>query len=311
MGQATPVRTYQATLLQIDKPINMSVQMPAGALPGRGGIQTSFVAKLGGELPGVREYMAAYPYTCFEQNTSKAIALQDQEAWNKLAASLPAYLDSDGMLKYFPIMEQGSDSLTAYVLSATREAGYAIPEQTKNRMEAALTAFVQGRIVRRSALATTDLAVRKLAALEALSRSNKVPPDALESISISPNLWPTSAVIDWSLLLQRTPSLARRDALLAEAQQILRSRLNFQGTTMGFSTERKDNWWWLMVVRRRQRQPPAAGRDGQPGVERRHRPPGARQHGPPEEGPLGYDGGQRLGHPGHRQVLGQVRIHTR
>jgi hypothetical protein len=27
----------------------------------------------------------------------------------------------------------------------------------------------------------------------------------------------------------------------------LRSRLNFQGTTMGFSTERKDNWWWLMV----------------------------------------------------------------
>ncbi|MGK5037998.1 alpha-2-macroglobulin family protein [Janthinobacterium sp. LB3P118] len=247
VGQATPVRTYQATLLQVEKPVNMSVQMPAGALPGRGGIQTSFVAKLGGELPGVREYMAAYPYTCFEQNTSKAIALQDQDAWNKLAGSLPAYLDSDGMLKYFPIMEQGSDSLTAYVLSASREAGYAIPEQTKNRMEEALTAFVQGRIVRRSALATTDLAVRKLAALEALSRSNKVPPDALESISISPNLWPTSAVIDWSLLLQRTPSLARRDALLAEAQQILRSRLNFQGTTMGFSTERKDNWWWLMV----------------------------------------------------------------
>ncbi|WP_460374323.1 hypothetical protein, partial [Staphylococcus aureus] len=98
------------------------------------------------------------------------------------------------------------------------------------------------RIVRRSALATTDLAVRKLAALEALSRSGKVPPDALESISISPNLWPTSAVSDWSLLLQRTPSLARRDALQAEAQQILRSRPNFQGTTMGFSTERKDNW---------------------------------------------------------------------
>ncbi|MGK5080345.1 alpha-2-macroglobulin family protein [Janthinobacterium sp. HLX7-2] len=247
VGQATPVRTYQATLLQIDKPSNMSVQMPAGALPGRGGIQTSFAAKLGGELPGVREYMAAYPYTCFEQNTSKAIALQDQAAWIKLAASLPAYLDADGLLKYFPIMEQGSDTLTAYVLSATAEAGYAIPEQTKNRMEAALTAFVQGRIVRHSALATTDLAVRKLAALEALSRSNKVPPDALDSISINPNLWPTSAVIDWSLLLQRTPSLARRDAQLAEAQQILRSRLNFQGTSIGFSTERKDNWWWLMV----------------------------------------------------------------
>ena len=247
VAQATPVRTYQATLLQLDQPVNIPVQLPAGALPGRGGVQTSFVAKLGGELPGVREYMQAYPYTCFEQNTSKAIALGDRALWNATVASLPAYLDKDGLLKYFTVMDQGSDSLTAYVLSATAEAGYAIPEQAKNRMEEALTAFVQGRIVRQPAIATTDLAVRKLAALEALSRSNKVPPDALESISINPNLWPTSAVIDWSLLLQRTPQLARRDVLLAEAQQILRSRLNFQGTTMGFSTERKDNWWWLMV----------------------------------------------------------------
>ena len=247
VAQATPVRTYQATLVQLDQPVNIPVQLPAGALPGRGGIQTSFAARLGGDLPGVREYMQAYPYTCFEQSSSKAIALGDQALWQSTVAKLPAYLDADGLLKYFPSMEQGSDSLTAYILSASAEAGYAIPQQAKNRMEEALAAFVQGRIVRRSALATTDLAVRKLAALEALSRSGKVPPDALESISIDPKLWPTSAVIDWSLLLRRTPKLARRDALLAEAQQILRSRLNFQGTTMGFSTERKDNWWWLMV----------------------------------------------------------------
>ena len=31
------------------------------------------------------------------------------------------------------------------------------------------------------------------------------------------------------------------------AEQILRSRLNFQGTTMGFSTEKTDALWWLMV----------------------------------------------------------------
>jgi uncharacterized protein YfaS (alpha-2-macroglobulin family) len=244
---AVPVRTYQATLLQIDKPQAMSVQMPADALPGRGGVQTLLSARLGGELPGVREYMRAYPYSCFEQQTSKAIALEDAALWRATVATLPAYLDGDGLLKYFPMMGQGSDSLTAYVLSATAEAGYAIPEQAKNRMEEALANFVQGRVVRHSALPTADLAVRKVAALEALSRSAKVAPDALESFAIEPKLWPTSAVIDWYLVLQRTPTLARRDALLAEAQQILRARLNFQGTTMGFSTERRDNWWWLMV----------------------------------------------------------------
>jgi uncharacterized protein YfaS (alpha-2-macroglobulin family) len=41
--------------------------------------------------------------------------------------------------------------------------------------------------------------------------------------------------------------LPRRDARLAEAGQILRSRLNFQGTIMGFSTEKSDALWWLMI----------------------------------------------------------------
>jgi uncharacterized protein YfaS (alpha-2-macroglobulin family) len=36
-------------------------------------------------------------------------------------------------------------------------------------------------------------------------------------------------------------------ARIDEARQILRSRLNFQGTHMGFSTERNDALWWLMV----------------------------------------------------------------
>ena len=40
---------------------------------------------------------------------------------------------------------------------------------------------------------------------------------------------------------------SNRDEKLKEAEQILRSRLNFQGTIMGFSTERSDNLWWLMV----------------------------------------------------------------
>ncbi|MYN11281.1 alpha-2-macroglobulin family protein [Pseudoduganella aquatica] len=244
---AVQVRTLQATLLQLDKPQSMQVQMPADALPGRGGVQTLFAARLGSELPGVRDYMQAYPYTCFEQNTSRAIALRDRERWQKLAAQLPAYLDSDGLLKYFPVMEQGSDSLTAYVLSAVQEAGFTIPAELKARMEDALLNFVQGRITRGSPLATADLAVRKVAALEALSRVDRVTAAELESFTPEPNLWPTSAVIDWYLIHQRVAKLPERDKRLAQAQQILRARLNLQGTTMSFSTERNDNWWWLMV----------------------------------------------------------------
>jgi uncharacterized protein YfaS (alpha-2-macroglobulin family) len=244
---AVPVRTLQATLLQLDGPQSMKVERPADALPGHGGVMTSFSARLGGDLPGVREYMGLYPYTCFEQVTSQAVALRDPARWQANMAALPAHLDADGLVKFFAMMERGSDTLTAYVLSVAAEAGYTIPPTLRERMESGLLAFVGGRIERGPGLATGELAVRKVAALEALSRSGHVRPALLESFAIEPNLWPTSAVIDWYLVLLRTAALPNRDAQLAQAEAILRARLNLQGTTMGFSTERRDDWWWLMA----------------------------------------------------------------
>ena len=247
VGAAVPVRTLQATLLQLDAPKTMQVARPADALPGHGGVRTTFSSRLGGNLAAVRDYMAAYPYTCFEQRTSRAVALRDEQEWTRVAATLPAHLDGDGLLKYFASMHEGSDSLTAYVLSVTQEAGFAIAPEQRAQMQAGLQAFVEGKTVRGSNLRTGELAVRKLAALEALSRIEPVRGAWLESITVAPTLWPTSAVIDWYLVLERSPSLAKRDSLLAQAQQILRARLNLQGTTLGFSTERSDDWWWLMV----------------------------------------------------------------
>jgi uncharacterized protein YfaS (alpha-2-macroglobulin family) len=48
-------------------------------------------------------------------------------------------------------------------------------------------------------------------------------------------------------VLMRVPAIPENGKRLTEAEQILRSRLNFQGTTMGFSTEKTDYFWWLMV----------------------------------------------------------------
>jgi alpha-2-macroglobulin len=123
--------------------------------------------------------------------------------------------------------------------------GWSIPESSLSRLKEGLKGFVAGRILRYSALPTADLSLRKLAAIEALSRYNEATPDMLGTLTLDPNLWPTSAVLDWMSILKRvTPEQAAR---LKEANQILRSRLNFQGTTLGFSTERSDRLWWLMV----------------------------------------------------------------
>ncbi len=66
------------------------------------------------------------------------------------------------------------------------------------------------------------------------------------SITIAPNQWPTHAVLDWLNILKRLTDVPDRDMRMAEANQILRSRLRIQGSKLIFSTERDDYWWWLM-----------------------------------------------------------------
>ena len=243
-----PVRVYQATLTQIDKAMAMDVARPADALPGRGGLRVSLRAKLGDGLGGVLDYMGRYPYSCMEQRISKAIATRKLNLWEANMKALPAFIDDDGLMKYFATNSlTGSDVLTAYALSIAHEAGWTIPEESRKRLLDGLKDFVAGKVKRGSQLAVADLALRKLAAIEALSRYGLATPDMLGSITIDPLNWPTSAVLDWINILKRVESIPQRTSQLERASQIMRSRLNLQGTTMGFSTEGNDRLWWLMV----------------------------------------------------------------
>jgi uncharacterized protein YfaS (alpha-2-macroglobulin family) len=245
---AVPVKTYQATVKQVSTDVSLSVERPADALPGRGGIAVLFRPKLAEGLAGVTDYMRSYPYGCMEQLASRAVALRDERRWQATMDALPSYLDSSGLVKFFPTMAEGSDILTSYILAIAHEAGWEIPAASKGRMESALIQFVEGRISRYSGLPTGSLTLRKIAAIEALSRWERAEASTLNSIVIEPNLWPTSGVIDWLNVLRRVKDIPDREARIDHAQQILRSRLNFQGTIMGFSTERSDYLWWLMVT---------------------------------------------------------------
>ncbi|HRN08665.1 MAG TPA: alpha-2-macroglobulin family protein, partial [Ottowia sp.] len=253
---AVPVTVQQATLVQLDGPLTQDVAAPADALPGRGGVRLSLQPKLADGLPGVRDWFARYPYSCLEQKTSVAIGLRDEKLWQQTAAQLPAYLDADGLAYYFPPRagdeRRGSDILTAALLSATQEAArlnpaFAIPADSRARMIAGLTQFVEGRIERKHWSPQSDLDVRKVAALEALSRHGAARAAMLSSITVAPNQWPTSAVIDWINVLKRVQGLPDQRTKLQEAEQVLRARLSYQGTRMVFSTETTDHWWWLMA----------------------------------------------------------------
>jgi len=196
-------------------------------------------------LGGVREWMRRYPYTCLEQRVSRAVALGDEESWIEIVRALPSYQDRDGFLKYFPTLDQGSDVLTAYVVALADSAGRALPDEIRGGMLDALAGFVEGRIRRDSRMA--DLPVRKLAALDALSRHGKATAAQIDTLDVEPALWPTSALIDWWNVLRRVPDAPDRTRRLAEAEQLVRARLDLSGTALRFSTGGQDELWWLMT----------------------------------------------------------------
>ncbi len=264
VAAAVPVRVLQATLAQLEGTFTMPVAAPAdallvgapptGAASGapkvRGGLVVAVQPRLSGALPGMRRFFETYPFVCLEQKTSKSVGLKDSALWSGVANALPTYLDGDGLASYFPPREgdasHGSDRLTAYVLAATHEAGFELPAPARDAMLGGLTAFVEGRIERKFWSPRADLDVRKLAAIEALSRYGRAQPKMLGSINVTPNVWPTAAVIDWLNILKRVDGLPDRSKRLEEANQILRGRLTYGGTTLKFSTEESDFWWWLM-----------------------------------------------------------------
>ncbi|CAN5279426.1 MG2 domain-containing protein [soil metagenome] len=251
---AVPVRVMQATLQQLDGAFSLPIAAPADALPEagvkRGGVLVAVQPKLTGALPGMRRYFETYPFICLEQKTSKSVGLKDAKLWASVANSLPTYLDSDGLASYFPPRAEdgprGSDRLTAYVLAATHEAGFELPQPARDAMLAGLTGFVEGRIERKFWSPKADLDVRKMAAIEALSRYGRAQAKMLGSVNVTPNVWPTAAVIDWLNVLKRLDGIPNQPKRLEEANQILRSRLTYAGTTMKFSNEDDDFWWWLM-----------------------------------------------------------------
>jgi alpha-2-macroglobulin len=242
-----PVKPWQATIFQLEQKQRTEVARPADALPGQGGIQVQLRPKISDGLPGVIEYMKNYPYSCLEQETSRAVALQEKNRWDFVMERLPAYLDGNGLAKYFASCRWGSVVLTAYVLSIGNEAGWTIPASSKERLIGGLRGFLDGRVTDTSISGTRDLELHKLIAMEALSRYGVSVKDWIATVTLNPNLWPTSALIDWREILKRQPNLPNHDQRAAELDKIMSARLDFRGTTMGFSTEQDDFRWWLMV----------------------------------------------------------------
>jgi uncharacterized protein YfaS (alpha-2-macroglobulin family) len=240
---AVPEETWATSFLRIGGPA-FQVAPPAGALPGRGGIELSLTASPAPALDGVRAYMRAYPYGCFEQRLSKAIALDDNAAWAKQMDELPAYISRDGLLRYWPGDGMyGSVALTAYAMSITAEAGLEWPAERKEQLLTSLKSVVDGRLGD-EAEGPADMKLLRLASLAALARNGQATPAMLGQAAIPVRDMPTATLADWIVTLDKVPGVNPRRK--AEAETALRARIVYEGTRLDL-VDKAVAPWWMMV----------------------------------------------------------------
>lgn len=245
-----PVRVLQTTLQRAAPQISLEVERPKNAVPNRGGFRVELSSSLVPQLSTSQSYMIDYPYSCLEQQISKAVSLNDQARWTTVVEGLGAYLDHDGLAKFFPDERWGYDVLTSYVLSVAARNHFDIPAVIKSRMTSGLVAWLSGRVSHQDAFVRPDRPIRQIAALLALSLAAndtfkaKMVEDYVE---IQPQLWPTTALITWYELLLREPGIAKRNDFLKVAETQIKTRLHTEGNLMAFAKDDDTNPYWLMT----------------------------------------------------------------
>ena len=240
---AVPVEVWAATLARVEAATSIPIAAPAGALPGRGSVDIRLADTLAPPLAGVRSYMTAYPYNCFEQRLSRIVALGDVAGWTALAGDIPTYQAPDGLLRYWPSDSlEGSEALTAYVLSITSEAGLPIPDGPRARMIEGLKAVVDGRVRHED---YGDVRLQRIAAFAALARAGAATPAMLGQIGLVTNEMPTAQLADYLVGLDKLQGLANAPALKTAAQAELRKRLVYEGTRLDLSDQSSAAWWLM------------------------------------------------------------------
>ncbi|MDN5843032.1 MAG: MG2 domain-containing protein [Alcaligenaceae bacterium] len=257
---AVPLEVRQATVagFAANHPLVLPVQPSAAALQKpngevRGGVSVTVQPSLAGGLSGVRDWFAAYPYTCLEQSWSRFMGLRNHEDWEALMLRLPTYIDEQGLAAYFP-GGKGSVPLTAYLLSAGAQAqalgwGLAIPDESREQMANGLIGFIQGRFDVDAWAPYQDRGWRLLIAMEAISRLGLFKASMLDTLVIDENQWSSAKLVDWALILTRQPDIPSRDVHLAKVKQVLRARLSRHGTELVLDDATVNDGWWLMLNR--------------------------------------------------------------
>lgn len=227
----------------------LSVKQPQGAIVQKSSLMVEAHKDLGDVTNGVKGYWSHYDYSCLEQDISRAVSLNDRQLWKKIQQRLPAYIDTDGLLRYFPSSSsnsKGSVILTAYVLAIVHESGFSLDLDSSSRFLDALSGYAQGQIKDESMQARTDDILKKITVFEVLSRYRRLDLDWLTSVKVDLSELPTYTLTEWYQIHLREKNIVQGKQKKEAIEKELRNRFYFSAKSLQIRDEKQQTFSWLM-----------------------------------------------------------------
>ncbi len=239
------ISNLMSSLKQISPNEIFDVEKPQNAVGNLGGVSVSLTPSLAYGLDSVSEYLKNYPFSSIETQISAAVIQFDQKQWKTVTAQLPAYLDANGLVKFYPNSESGSEILTAYILSISKMGALVLPDNVKNPMIAGLKKFVSGKLARQNSgnQSATDLLANKAFANETLARVDKI-----EAAQISELFETPSAQLSTGTLvsLVNILGLLKNDAMSAKKAGLIKAieaRTTLNSASLSLDNSNNDGNW--------------------------------------------------------------------
>ncbi len=258
-------KEISATFASTDGGAQEALALPAGRVPGLGGLRVTLASTALAGLDGATRYLFQYPYGCLEQQTSRirpllvGNALLDAfdldaldgdrqavvEAW---LAGLDDYWVGDGF-GLWPGSRHVNPYITAYVVLALAEAeaaGFSTPDDLTRDAVAALDRLVRNRSDKPDYYDLRVWGDTRALALYALARHNRILAAEIDALAGAPD----NVSIEGTSHLLRAVTLAERgplQALRAPLLDRLRSRIQVEATSAYLDVPSNGSWGWIFA----------------------------------------------------------------
>jgi uncharacterized protein YfaS (alpha-2-macroglobulin family) len=263
-------QVYQATLDQVlPSGYRLPLTMPSGDMPVAVSSQTPSSEILVSLEPSINQnnqslvdYMKSYPYQCFEQKVSRAIALNDETLWKKTMDQAPSFIGTSGFFKYFSgntSNTEGSDVLSQYVLKIAKAKGWKIPETILSRVLEAFELQLKGQLLENRGSSNnlgspqfSDLVLRKVRSILILTLYLPKTEERLtnwkewlDALELMPVRLPTTTLLDLQQILETT---SLNPELLKLTRQTIANRIRYRGSLLQVLDvqDHEFDYWWLL-----------------------------------------------------------------